>query len=147
MPEKKKLYRAGLIPYVVEQDIVKMMFIVPDDPSGKYGGEMPQIAKGKIEDGETVLSAALREAKEELGLFTGNLEHTEEVGSFMGRTTVFVGKIKDTNLFGDPTTPNEVKDRVWLTLEQFLQQGRDLHKPVIKAAHRKICKIENLDCE
>lgn len=147
MSERKKLYRAGLIPFVVEDSTIKMMFIVPDDPSGKYGGETPQIAKGKIENGETILSAALREAKEELGLFEGNVEYTEEVGVFMGRTTVFVGKIIDTNLFGDPTTPHEVKDRLWLTLEQFMEQGRDLHKPVVKAAHRKICKMEQLVCE
>lgn len=148
MAEKKKIYRAGLVPFVVEQQnnppIIKMMFMVPIDPNNKYGGEFPQIAKGKMEDGEEALEAALRETSEELGLFSGNLIYTEEVGTFMGRTTVFVGKIRNPNMFGEPTTPIEVKDRVWLTIEQFIDVGRTLHVPVVKACYRKICKLENI---
>ena len=58
----------------------------------------------------------------------------------MGRTTVFVSKIKDKSMFGEPSF--ETKETEWLTLEQFLEVGRDLHKPVVKAAYRQIMKKE-----
>lgn len=139
--EKKLVHRAGLIPYVVGQDQqVRMMFMVPSDPD--FGGPLPQIAKGKIEEGENALQAALREAKEEIGLFSGNVIKTEEVGVFMGRTTVFVSKIKDPRMFGEPSF--ETSGIKWLTLEEFLTQGRELHKPVVKAAYRTIMKIEGM---
>ena len=137
---KKVIYRAGLIPYVVQDSQIKMMFMRPSDPD--FGGDKFQIAKGKVEQGESTLDAALREAKEEIGLFVGNVIRTEQVGQFMGRTTVFVSKVKDENAFGDPHF--ETKDVTWMTLDEFLQKGRDLHKPVVKAAHRKILKMENI---
>lgn len=136
--EKKLVYRAGLIPYIVEEGKVLMMFMRPSDP--EFGGDKFQIAKGKVEQGENNLTAALREAKEEIGLFIGNVVRTEEVGQFMGRTTVFVSKIKDKGMFGEPSF--ETSDTKWMDLDEFISQGRDLHKPVVKAAYRKIMKME-----
>lgn len=137
--EKKMVYRAGLIPYVInEHRQAVMMFMIPSN--AEYGGPLPQIAKGKVEEGETPLQAALREAKEEIGLFIGNVIKTEEVGQFMGRTTVFVSKIKDGSMFGEPSF--ETGKTVWLTLDQFVESGRELHKPVVKAAYRTIMKME-----
>lgn len=115
----------------------------PSDP--EFGGDTYQIAKGKVEAGETHLAAALREAKEEIGLFIGNVIKTEEVGQFMGRTTVFVSKIKDTSMFGEPSF--ETSDVKWMTLEEFLDTGRELHKPVVKAAYRTIARAEGLPHE
>ncbi len=136
--EKKLIYRAGLIPYIVENGTVLMMFMRPSDPD--FGGDKFQIAKGKVESGETHLVAALREAAEEIGLFRGNVILTEEVGTFMGRTTVYVAKVKDKNMFGEPSF--ETASVQWMTIEQFLAHGRDLHKPVVQAAYRKVLKIE-----
>lgn len=141
--DKHLVYRAGLIPYIVEQGNVRMMFMRPSDP--EFGGDTYQIAKGKVEVGETHLAAALREAKEEIGLFIGNVIKTEEVGQFMGRTTVFVSKIKDTSMFGEPSF--ETSDVKWMTLEEFVESGRELHKPVVKAAYRTIAKIEGLNSD
>lgn len=138
--EKKLVHRAGTIPYVVENGEVKMLFMRPSDPD--FGGDRLQIAKGKIEDGETAMAAALREAKEEIGLFIGNVIKTEEVGVFMGRTTVFVAKVKDRNMFGEPSF--ETSDVQWMTLAEFLDVGRDLHQPVVQAAYRTIQKLEGL---
>ncbi|TFG98295.1 NUDIX hydrolase [Candidatus Thorarchaeota archaeon] len=140
-PEKKLVYRAGLIPYIIEEGSVRMMFMRPSDPD--FGGDKYQIAKGKIEDGESPLVAALREAKEEIGLFVGNVIITEEVGQFMGRTTVFVSKIKDTSMFGEPSF--ETSETTWMSLDEFLEDGRELHRPVVKAAHRTIMKMEDLN--
>jgi hypothetical protein len=54
----------------------------------------------------------------------------------MGRTTVFIAEVKDVNMFGEPHF--ETKETVWLTPSEFNEQGRDLHKPVVKAAVRLI---------
>jgi len=135
---KKIIYRAGVIPYIVEDGEVKMLFMRPSD--GKYGGDVFQLAKGKFEEGETAEEAGLREASEELGLFSGNVEQLTELGVFMVRTTVFVAKIKDKDHFGEPHF--ETKEVKWMTAEEFQKTGRDLHKPIIKAAMRKIEKLE-----
>ena len=140
MANDKKVYRAGTIPYIVEDGIIKMMFMRPSDP--EYGGDKFQIAKGKVEDGESTMDAALREAKEELGLFIGNVIATEEVGVFMGRTTVYVAKVKDRNMFGEPSF--ETADTAWLSLTEFADVGRDLHYHVVQAAHSMIEKSEKL---
>lgn len=134
---KKKIYRAGVIPYILENNEIKMLFMKPSKK--KYGGDSYQIAKGKQEEGEEIKDTALREAKEELGLFIGNVIHLETIGEWLGRTTVFVAKIKNKDLFGDPQF--ETSETKWLNLDEFLDVGRDLHKPIVKAAVRKISKI------
>lgn len=136
----KKVNRAGVIPYIIEEDGIKMMFMRPSIP--KFGGDCFQIAKGKQEKDETILEAALREASEEIGLFEGNVVETYNLGTLMGRTTIYVAKIKDKTLFGDPTF--ETAEVKWMTAEEFDEVGRDLHKPVIKAAIRLIKDKEKL---
>ena len=140
MTNDTKVYRAGTIPYIVENGVVKMMFMRPSD--AEYGGDKFQLAKGKVEDGERTMDAALREAKEELGLFVGNVVRTEEVGVFMGRTTVYVAKIKDRIMFGEPSF--ETAETTWLTLDEFMEIGRELHRPVVQAAHDAIVELERL---
>jgi ADP-ribose pyrophosphatase YjhB (NUDIX family) len=156
---KVLVYRAGTIPYVVENGEILMLFMKPScaefggslvetiQPDGTTTSEFVakwQIAKGKIEEtDETTKAAALREAKEEVGLFIGNILLTEEVGVFMGRTTVFVVKVKDRDMFGSPGY--ETEDVAWLTEEQFIDTGRSLHVPVIQAAVRTIKKLENIE--
>lgn len=139
--EKKLIYRAGLIPYVVEDNnIIRMMFMVPSDPD--FGGPLPQISKGKVEENESNEQAAIREAQEELGLFKGNIININEVGNFMGRTMVYIAKIKNHSLFGEPSF--ETDKTLWMTLEEFMEYGRELHKPVVKAAYRKIQQLEGI---
>ena len=137
---KKKTNRAGVLPYYLEENTIKILFMRPSD--AKFGGDVFQIAKGKYEDGETGEEAGLREANEELGLFEGNIEGLHELGKFLGRTDVFVAKIKDPALFGDPC--NETAETKWMTPEEFQEVGRDLHKPVVKAAVRHIEEKEDL---
>jgi 8-oxo-dGTP pyrophosphatase MutT (NUDIX family) len=140
-PEQRTLvYRAGIIPYYVDESgEIKMMFMVPSDPT--YGGDRYQIAKGRIDaDDADARSAALREGSEELGLFIGNTVVTEEVGVFLGRTTMFVTKVIDQTMFGHPDF--ETESTKWMTLDQFMIEGRDLHKPVVQACYRVIEQIE-----
>ena len=131
---KKKVHRAGVIPYLLEDGEIQMMFMKPSKT--KYGGAKFQIAKGKYEKGETAVEAGLREAKEELGLFGGNIENLDELGVFMGRTTIFIAEIKDKDMFGEPH--HETAATTWMTPQEFQKEGRGLHKPVVKAAVRKI---------
>lgn len=136
----KKVNRAGVIPYIIENNKIKMMFMLPSDP--KYGTNFFQIAKGKQEKDETLEEAALREAGEEIGLFEGNIKELYDLGTFMGRTSIYIAKIKDKKLFGDPSF--ETAEVKWMTAEEFDEIGRKLHKPIVKAAHRLIQDKEDL---
>lgn len=136
----KKIDRAGVIPYIIEQDEIKMMFMKPSNPH--YGGDQYQVAKGKQEQGETEEETAFREASEELGLFEGNITAKHTLGKFLGRTTVFLAKIEDKTMFGDPC--DETGSTQWMTPDQFKTEGRDLHKPMVLAASRMIREKENL---
>lgn len=137
---KNKTNRSGILPYYIEENQIKMLFMRPSDP--KFGGDTFQIAKGKHEDGETPKDAGLREGNEELGLFVGNINTLHELGKFLGRTHIFVAKIGDPDMFGDPH--HETGETRWMTPDEFHAEGRDLHKPVVKAAVRFIEKQEDL---
>lgn len=123
-----KIYRAGIIPFYVEDTNIYMLFMKPSDE--KYGGKYFQIAKGKREDGETNIQAALREGFEELGLLKENIETIIEVGNFLGRTNIFLAKIKDKNNFTEFHFETEKTE--WLTFEDFKEKGRSLHVPIIQ---------------
>lgn len=138
---QKRIERGGVIPYYVDNGEVKMMFMKPSDP--KHGGDDFQIAKGKIEPGEDSRTGAYREASEELGLFKGNVEKDWYLGTFLGRIHIYLAKIKDPKMFGDPMTKEEVAQTGWMTIEQFEKWGRKIHVPVVKAAFRKIMREEN----
>jgi len=132
--DKKKVYRAGVIPYYIKEDKIQMLFQRPS--AAKYGGKCWQLAKGKRESGETDEEAAFREANEELGLFIGNVINKYDLGVFLGRTRVFIAEIKDPDMFGD--TDSETESTKWMTPKEFQKEGRGLHKPIVKAAVRWI---------
>ena len=133
-----KVYRAGVIPYYFKDEEIHMLFMKPSEP--KYGGDSYQVAKGKVEEGETDQQAAFREANEELGLLSNNIILAEELGVFLGRTTLFIAKIVDPDMFGEPHF--ETQSVKWMTPEEFQAEGRGLHKPIVKAATRMIKKVE-----
>jgi 8-oxo-dGTP pyrophosphatase MutT (NUDIX family) len=138
---KKILFRAGMIPYLIEDGEVIMMFMKPADTT--YGGDKFQLCKGVIEDDETTLEAVLRESAEELGLRQSNIESLTELGNFLGRTTVYVAKVKDRVSFDEPHF--ETQETAWLSCDQFLKIGRELHHEIIQLAEQVIRKEEGLD--
>jgi len=138
--EEQKQERGGVIPYYIKDGEIQMMFMQPSNP--KFGGTSFQIAKGKIEKGESPQEGAFREAKEELGLFGPNVEFPNTLGQF-GNVHIFIAKIKDPNMFGDTTF--ETQATTWYTPEEFQSKGRTWQRPIVKAAARKIARLENLD--
>lgn len=141
--------RGGAIPYIIEDGEIQMMFMKPSDPD--YGGDVFQIAKGKIDKGEDIRTGSFREACEELGMFMGNVDREHHLGKFSSMSSrgsgkkmhVYVCRIKDKDMFGDPDY--ETGAVTWMTLDEFLEEGRDIHKPIVKAAHRWITRNEDID--
>jgi len=143
MSKNNKIYRAGLIPFIKNGNDIKIMLMKPSNP--KYGGDRFQIAKGKIDPGETTKEAAIREAEEELGLFQVNVIRIEKLGNFLGRMTIYVAEMKDKDLFGMPHF--ETGETAWMTVSEFQEFGRTLHRPLILAAERLIGEMLSDDGE
>lgn len=129
-----KVYRAALVPFYVDttnSDNNKMMFMIPSDTT--YGGDSPQMAKGQIEEGETALEAAVREAHEELGLREDNITTIIDCGNWLGRTQVFAAVVKTMDVSAFDDFHEETSETMWLTLAEFKRQGRDIHQEVVDA--------------
>lgn len=124
----EKIYRAGIVPFYVDKSTVYMLFMKPSDP--KYGGDSFQIAKGKRDEDESDESAALREGFEELGLLKENIEELINAGAHLGRTTVFLARIKDKENF--TAYHYETAETRWLSLDEFEAIGRSIHVPVVR---------------
>lgn len=133
MSAKSVIFRAGIIPYMITGDVIKYMFMKPSDST--YGGPDWQIAKGHIEkDDPDSMSAAVREGMEELGLRESNISSIQELGSFLGRTNIFLCEVKDMNDFGDYHF--ETGGVIWLSAQQFHTMGRSLHRHIVDAAEK-----------
>lgn len=135
--------KAGFIPYVIENGEPLFLFMIPSNPL--FGGSRPCIAKGGVDRGETLLEAAIREAKEELGLKKKNIKRDTVQLVFSGkingkknsyRMTVFVGEVKDKEKFGAFTF--ETAETRWLTLKEFSNIGRDSHVGIVRKAHTAV---------
>lgn len=138
----EKRARAGLIPYMRnEQGVLQFLMMVSSDP--KFGGPRPMISKGKIEDGESTLEGALREAEEELGLRRDNIKSEtlfqlafERVvlHSGMYDLTVYACEIKDRYDFDKWC--DETEYTIWMTLPEMQQKGRKDHVPYVEQLER-----------
>lgn len=135
--------RAGLIPYIKDSDgQLRYLFMVSS--AQQYGGLKPMISKGKVEDGEDTLTAAFREAEEELGLNLSNVigqsfkvadEHVY-LRSANYRLTVYAVEVQskyNLKMWGD-----ETEYIVWLTLDEFREQGRRDHIRYVEIAEHRI---------
>jgi 8-oxo-dGTP pyrophosphatase MutT (NUDIX family) len=139
----EKRARAGLIPYLrIEGAVPQYLMMVSSDP--KFGGPRPMISKGKIEDGETPLEGAVREAEEELGYQMRNARGTLKL-VFEGRVelysgaydlTVFGVEIQDRYDFGKWC--DETEYTLWMTLEEFRAKGRKDHVRFVEELERMI---------
>lgn len=140
--DKQKIFRAGIIPYIINNNgEIEMLFMKPahtlfgadvDPVTGELVMKY-QLAKGRIEKGEDALTAAIREGSEETGLVKENIITTWHIGTFLGRTEVFVAKCLDKDNFTEPDI--ETESVKWLTMEQFEHEGRELHRELVETAH------------
>ena len=131
MSAKEPIFRAGIIPFVIEADgTARYMFMKPSDPD--FGGPDWQMAKGRVENDDDNYTTAIREGREELGLKESNIIEVIELGVFLGRTCVFICHVRDKNDF-DPFD-DETGDVIWLTLEEFQQIGRKIHRHILVSA-------------
>lgn len=131
MSANQNIFRAGIIPYYFDGELIRFNFMKPSDP--KYGGPDWQIAKGRVENDDDNLSTALREGAEELGLRESNIIGVTELGVYLGRTCVFICEIEDSKDFGP--FHYETGAVVWMTLNEFEIDGRELHVPIVREAH------------
>ncbi len=137
----KPMEKAGFIPYIYEDDIPLFLFMVPSN--AKFGGTMPQIAKGRVDKGETVIEAAYRETKEELGLRMSNIKHSTVKlvwkGKFEGKKesfifSVYMCEVKNKDDF--KKHDNETQSTHWLTAKEFAKQGKPTQVRIVQAASR-----------
>ena len=134
--------RAGLIPYFKDGDKILYLFMVSSQQ--QFGGLKPMISKGKVEEDESTLEAAFREAEEELGFKISNVagqsfkvadEHVF-LRSANYRLTLYAVEVQskfDFKMWGD-----ETEYVTWLTLDEFKEQGRRDHIRYIEIAEHHI---------
>lgn len=131
-----QINKHGVIPYIIENNEIQMMFTVPEEStkiltstkalmSIKY-----QVAINTITED---VSDNVDNIGKEIGLFVGNVSKQNNIGTFLGDTNIHLVEVKDKDMFGDPT-----RDVVWLTLQEFKDNGRDIHQPIVLAAIRSI---------
>jgi 8-oxo-dGTP pyrophosphatase MutT (NUDIX family) len=119
--------KAGIIPYVRDEDGIKMLFMKPSNAA--YGGSQFQIAKGNIDPGEDTKTAAIREGVEELGLRPANIVKLKKITSQrltgLDETyiiTVYAAEVADPTAFGSPHY--ETSKTKWMTADEFRATGR-----------------------
>jgi 8-oxo-dGTP pyrophosphatase MutT (NUDIX family) len=147
-PDYEKRARAGLIPYIRGEDgQLRYLMMIASDP--RYGGPRPMISKGKIEDGETPLGCALREASEELGLRRDNLRSLSEtpladervtLRSGAYHLTLFAAEVAERwnfDAWGDETSHIE-----WHTLAEFREHGRRDHVKFVELLERQLLGLD-----
>lgn len=148
MIQKKKeiVKKAGLIPVRIVKDKVQMLFMRPNDPDGVWGGQIYQIAKGHIEDTENSLNAAVREAREELGIMSTDFQHVPQlIGTKQGpgfELTVF-GVIVNPKPKLQLTT-FETMDVKWLDPLKFAEIGRVDQIWAVSTASKQLAKWQKL---
>lgn len=134
--------RGGFIPYYIDdKGSVSVYLMIPSDP--KYGGDKPQIAKGKIDPGEDALEGGTREAEEELGLKRNNLKSSFQLASedITGldntyNITIFAGEVNNPDDFGQPHY--ETGWAGWIEIDKALTTMRPNQKKYVALLKNKL---------
>ncbi len=102
------------------------------------------ISKGKIEDGETKLECAIREAEEELGLVRENMVGEpallceERVVLRSGTYDLAVYSVPIRDRWNFTVWCSETEYTEWMSLEQFKERGRRDHVPFVEMLETRL---------
>ena len=142
VPRSKRL-RVGIIPYCHIDGVLHLRLMIPSDPA--YGGTEPQIAKGRIEEGEDPVQSAIREGEEELGLVPGNIQNTQLMmtDTITGMTAsydmnIYITEVKDPTKWGEFHYETGWSDL--LSIDDALSKVRQSQKKYIEEIMRKVDK-------
>ena len=133
--ERSLKFKAGVIPFVRENGIIRGLFIISSDP--KFGDTDPAIIKGGPDEGETPRETALREMTEEVGIPQSLVTDAEEifVGEVKGLLASYKMHVFAVELKSKPNVhidKNEIASAVWLTVEEFLHKGRESQRKIVQ---------------
>lgn len=131
MKAKKPEFKSAMIPLTIIDTQLYAFTMIPSSP--KYGGILPQMAKGDIDSGEQPLQAAIREGNEELGLISDNIQETFTVSvEVFDNTTIhiFACTLKDSEHWGTPHY--ETGSTLWVNLETQLHRLRPKQRNIFK---------------
>ncbi len=121
--------KAGLIPYFFREDLGKFEYLMMVSSNANFGGPDPMISKGGLDEDEDTITAAIREAQEELGLLVENLAGAPKLlteRSYKNyRLTVYSAPVISKQNFGEFCY--ETKETRWMTLDDFVKYGRKDH--------------------
>lgn len=139
----EKRARAGLIPYM-RNESGELIFLMMVSSNAKFGGPRPMLSKGKIEEGESTLECAIREAEEELGLIQMNMigrpaflaEERVVLRSGAYLLTLYSVQIRDRWDFDKWC--DETEYTVWMSLAEFREDGRKDHVKYVEQLHAEL---------
>jgi len=119
--------RSGLIPVYMEYGRVFACCMIPSNPD--FGGDMPQMAKGHIEDDLSPKENAIKEAVEELGLKESNIHDVRYLGDYT-RIAAFTCLVHDPDDFDEPHWESECS--MWVDITDSLNDVRDVQRDIFR---------------
>lgn len=139
--EEKTPAKAGIVPYYFDENNVFVYLMIPSDPA--YGGSSPQIAKGRVDPGESAQQTAIREGEEELGLKPTNIKSITLgwSGNTQGMLdshamVVYIAEVVNPRNFGKPHY--ETGWAGWLPAQEALNKCRTSQKHILQQIINKI---------
>ena len=142
---KKPVARAGIVAYYLEDQNILIRLMIPSNSD--FGGIKPQVAKGRVEEGEHIQETAVREGEEELGLKRSNFaESVVSIGEFpiIGQEEkyifhCFAVRVKNLEDFNTPHF--ETGWSGWMPCEQALSRIKNGQKELLLATINKIKQL------
>lgn len=136
----QKVKRAGTLLYMVHPKTNHVYFRYMIPSKEQYGGSMPQIPKGKIDEGYGIYETAIKECCEETGCREDNIKDAELLNHYPDmKMVVYIATVKDLNGFGEPC--HETKKSGWLNYNTQRHLVRDIQVHIFDEAFNYINEI------
>lgn len=132
---KKIILKSGFIPFVKNNKTIEILLMVPSNP--KFGGNMPQFAKGEIEKNLSPLENALKEAEEELGLIIENILFNKYLCKEKN-IYWFYGELKNKKT---KSFCFETKEIIWCNINNAINIIRNDQIPILEKLINELKKI------